>query len=215
MPQLSVYTNLTLSDNLQFLVDKSAGPLLIDGRLSRAGEHRCGTRGNGTNQRRQRRLVRALSVNGGRVSVKHANGLGTTDVGTVVNAGNLQLNAATAEPIEVRGGVLTVNNTVQHVTLNGGAVRMKVDRPVTFLEAASQGGEVQLDVQRFTSPIMLPANSAGTPPSTLLGVGDGSTPYRSRVVAGSVAMAGPAADNWLRLGSRDEVLNIEVPLLRQ
>ena len=212
--QLSVYPNLTLSDNLQFLVDKSAGPLLINGRVSGPGNIGVALGGtvqiNGDNAD----WSGALSINGGRVSVKHANGLGTTDVGTVVNAGSLQLNAATGEPIEVRGGVLTVNNTVQHVTLNGGAVRMKVDRPVTFLEADSQGGEVQLDVQRFTSPIVLPANSAGTPPSTLLGVGDGSTPYQSRVVAGSVAMAGPAADNWLRLGSRDEVLNVEVPLLR-
>ena len=155
-----------------------------------------------------------LHIYNGEVSINHVGGLGATAAGTVLHGGALRLNAATMEPIHVLGGVLSVNDSVADVTLDGGAVRIGVDRPIAFLQDDSSGGEVQLDLPKFSSSLLLPATSVADSGFALVGIGNGVPPYEGRLFIGSLAFRGPSASNLLRLGSRDEFLTVEVPLLR-
>jgi autotransporter-associated beta strand protein len=67
----------------------------------------------------------ATTINGSTVTVTHANGLGAISGTTLLNAGTLNLNAASAEAITIAGGTLNVAaNTTGTVTINGGTTNI-------------------------------------------------------------------------------------------
>ncbi|MCA9198780.1 MAG: pentapeptide repeat-containing protein [Planctomycetales bacterium] len=163
-----------------------------------------------------------IVVASGKVTVEHAEALGSNAFPTVVNGGDLVLNQATSEPIELLDGTLWVNSpqsneihatggtvhvgdSAVHIRLDGGNLAVRNESNIAaLLDPASTGGGLLLKSREPSFPNQV-LDLAALPSGQNIRLGSDAN---SRLTSSQSIQLHPSS-NTLLLGAGDGHLQLE------